>query len=104
MPSAERNFRLEPEKCLADFQRQQELKEQYLSAFASHRCFVTSYEHLVNNPKQELGNIQDFLGVVPCDLKTITLKTGEKNLKNILINYDELYGFFKGSEYECFFD
>ncbi len=95
---------LKPEKCLVDFMKQQELNKKYSQLFSEHRCIYTSYEQLVGNPKLELDSIQEFLGLEPTQLQTITLKTGEKDLNKILVNYDELYSFFKGSEYECFFD
>jgi len=74
-----------------DFQRQEDLRAQYVRWFSKHTTLEVWYEELAADPMAMAGVALRFLGVEAADLrKTPHEKTGLDSLREAIINYDEL--------------
>ncbi len=62
------------------------------------------YEDLLIDTDAVLRNIFDFLRVQPKELAGRTLKHTSDNLRDVIVNFDELRARYVGSEYEAMFD
>lgn len=62
-----------------------------------------SYEDLLNNHDLVFKRIFDFIEVESKKMKSELIKNTSDNLKDVLINYDELKGIYKNTKFEKMF-
>jgi len=62
------------------------------------------YEDLYTNKDDVLNQIFNFFDVQPLPVKAATLKITNDNLRNAILNFDELKTKYAGSQYEKMFD
>ncbi len=62
------------------------------------------YEELLQDCDQFLDDIFAFLGVKPRTVKGITKKHTKDDLRKVILNFDEVYAKFKGTEFEPMFN
>lgn len=72
--------------------------------FQEHPRLTVYYEDMVERREEVFGEAQEFLGVEPVPLTVTLRKQNPESLNELVANYDELYGAFKGTPQEEFFD
>lgn len=66
-------------------------------------CLEVWYEDICEDYENHIEVIQDFLGVVPKDLKPTTIKQRTESQSMLIDNYEELRQYFLGKSHEGFF-
>jgi hypothetical protein len=102
--AAPRAVRLTPEECRFYFAWAERSTKEYADQFAGHPLHLLCYEDLVSRARPELERVQQFLGLVPKDLPIGTLQQNPEPLRALIVNYDELFETFRGTEFGTFFD
>ena len=67
--------------------------------FRAHRSIEIEYGDIVDNIEECSNRLCDFLGVARRILTTPTVKIIDKDLRNSIINYDEIVEHFRNTEY-----
>ncbi|NEQ73522.1 MAG: sulfotransferase [Okeania sp. SIO2C9] len=94
---------LDYDDCLKQFEETKKWEEEYDSFFNKHQKIEVIYEKLVQDTVQETRRMQDFLGVKPQKLYSLTLKQNQGTLSERISNYYELKEKFKDSPWIKFF-
>jgi LPS sulfotransferase NodH len=87
--------------------QQREEEDQKLNQFVKKlhlRTLPVCYEELLVQREQTLHRVLEFLRVRPLPLKSATLKTTSDNLRDDVLNFDELRSRYAGTKYESMFD
>jgi hypothetical protein len=63
-----------------------------------------SYEDLLQDRNASLGQVFSFLGTAPLPVQGITLKNTRDNLREAVLNFNELRTRYVGTPYEPMFD
>jgi hypothetical protein len=95
---------LSPEECQFGFTWLREQADDYAERFRGHPVLDVYYEDLVDATGRTLRQVQDFLHLDPWPLTTATRRQNPEPLRALIVNYDELYEAFRGTEYAQFFD
>ncbi len=96
--------RLDPKECEADFKKVFDWEQATRRDLAGHRLLDIVYEDLVINPEDNYRKICEFLGVSYRPMSTPTKKIVEKDVSQLIGNYNELKTYFRGTVYARFFD
>jgi len=70
----------------------------------NHRCLNLSYEKMISGLSGALQDIQSFLGLDIASLNSPLCRQEIRPLSEVVLNYAELKGYFKQSEYGSFFE
>ena len=89
------------ENLLRREQWQRDLHE-FLVRHAMPTLHVT-YERLLAGEEDAVGDVLQFLGVRPAPLRSPILKATSDNLRDAVLNFDELVAHFAGTPYEAMF-
>lgn len=87
--------------------KEREAAEQELETYVQHLqlpTLKTVYEDLMLNREAVLENVFKFLRVAPRPLVSKTLKHTSDNLREVVLNFDELRASYAGTEYVAMFD
>ena len=71
--------------------------------FSGHSKIDVFYEKMIQNRGVEFKRVQNFLEVENCGIKPGTLKQAKKTLSEDILNYEELFRYFKNTKWESFF-
>ena len=71
---------------------------------AKHQVHTLFYEDLVDHREATLAAVQQFLGTAPRPLGVSTARQNPEPLEELVANYSELRGAFKGTEYGAMLD
>ena len=92
-------------ECHVDFDRTSARYNFFQKMFSNHPIFQLSYEDIVGDDGANvLRDVQDFLGVEQQPLSTNLRKVIAKDLREIVLNYDELADHFANTPYGHFFE
>lgn len=100
---AKDTIKINPQKCLAEFQKMKDYRNSVLSKIKNHEVFDISYEKFAKEPNLYLKQIQSFLGVDAHDLVVKSVKKEKRPLSEVIVNYEELHQFFRESEWKYLF-
>lgn len=92
------------ERCLLEFNRIGNWENQFDKLFSGHAIFNIFYEDFVNDKDSTYKKLLDFLGVPRQDFKSKMLKQNIRSLPDMIKNYRQLKKYFKGSEWEIYFE
>ena len=95
---------LDYDDCLKLFEETKKWEEEYDGFFNEHQKVEVTYEKLVQNTMEETKPIQQFLGVKPQKLSSLTLKQNRGALPERISNYYELKEKFEDSPWSNFFN
>jgi len=87
----EKQIHIDTEKLLSDFETTNNYIKETNEAFKNHRTIEIFYEDLVNDRKKTIKRISNFLEVEDMDLKSNLKKQNQEKIKEIVLNYEELY-------------
>ena len=90
--------------CHMDFDRSAARYAFFRKVYKDHPTLEVTYEALAGETQSdELQRVQKFLGVEPRELTSKLRKVVNKDLREIVTNYDELAAHFSGTRYSGFF-
>ncbi|MGB3509298.1 MAG: sulfotransferase [Microcoleaceae cyanobacterium] len=95
--------KLDYNDCLKLFTETKKWEDEYDNFFKEHQKIELIYENLVQDTIQETRRVQEFLGVKPQKLYSLTLKQNQGTLPERISNYYELKEKFEGSPWIKFF-
>jgi len=78
--------------------------KEYDDLLVSNKVLEVYYEDLVKNIQLGMKNVQDYLCVKQKKLNTVLVKQNVLSLQEIIANFLELSEYFKGTEWEFFFN
>ena len=90
-------------ECEGYFHEIKRQQERFDNLFAD-RTLQIIYEDLIVRTYKILSDIQEFVGVSPANLLTDMVKNENKELRQVITNFDELQSHFKESEFKGSFD
>ena len=91
-------------RCREDFDQTLGRYQFFSNFFSKHQTFALNYEDLLgDNRDQILGELQEFLGIDAISLSSPLKKVAPKDIRSLIINFDEIVDHFKGTKYEEFF-
>ncbi len=90
-------------ECLADFVQTRTWEREAETFFSDHPYLELVYEELAANPEQEMGRVQELLGVAYEAVQPQTHKQRQRPLADAIANFHELKAQFAGSPWESFF-
>lgn len=76
----------------------------YDDLFGEHDIHTLYYEDLVAHYDATLEGVQTFLGLAPRPLAPMTRQQNPEPLRELIVNYDELYEAFKGTPEAAYFE
>jgi hypothetical protein len=94
---------INPVNAEQDFNRMTRIYEDRLEHFSGHPWIPVKYEYLVSNMDSTFKILQNFLRVEYESLVPATLKREDRPLENVIENYEEVYNYFKDTEWFKFF-
>lgn len=97
-------IRIDPQACLADFERTRRWEREHDDLFRDHPMIEVLYEDLASDLPGAAERIQGFLGLSRESLTPQTHKQAREPLSRAIENYRELEAFFHGTPWESFFD
>jgi LPS sulfotransferase NodH len=97
-------IRIDPEACREDFERTRGWEEECGAFFAGHPLIDVLYERLAEEPSEEARRVQQFLGLPVEAVAPQTHKQTRVPMAAAIENYGELKAFFRGTEWESFFE
>lgn len=97
-------IKIQPEDLEKQMIRDSELENQFEKLLSNREVLRITYEEIIRNPGVELGKVASFLRLHAAPLITSTHKQLQKKNSEIVENYEELKLYFKGTEFEPFFD
>jgi hypothetical protein len=100
MPRVELN----PHECEKDFETIRSREAEFAELFAQHPSFSISYEEMVAGDAEKMRALVDFMGVTPRELTTTTRRLGCDDLRQVIVNFEELRTYFAGTLYSKFFE
>lgn len=95
---------LDYNECLADFEQTRAWEQEAESFFSQQAMLELIYEDLAVNTEQEMGRVQEFLGVNDEAVQPQTHKQRKRPLADAITNFHELKSRFAGSPWESFFE
>ena len=95
---------LNPQECQKDFEAIRSRELEFVELFAQHPSFSISYEEMVARDAEKIRALLDFMGVSPRELTTTTRRLGCDDLRQVIVNFEELRTYFAGSPYSKFFE
>ena len=95
---------LNPHECEKDFETVRHREAEFSELFAQHPSFSISYEEMVRGDAEKLAALVNFMGVTPRQLTTTTQRLGRDDLRQVIINFEELRTYFAEGPYAKFFD
>jgi LPS sulfotransferase NodH len=95
---------LDPQECQKDFEAIRSRELEFVELFAQHPSFSISYEEMVARDAEKIRALLDFMGVSPRELTTTTRRLGCDDLRQVIVNFEELRTYFAGSPYSKFFE
>lgn len=100
------SVKLSPATCESYFRDADNFYRRIFSSFPSEMACEVFYEDLLDSPEECMANLFDFLGVPPHLLSGgVVLQRQEmRPLSETVLNFDELFSYFRGSSYQCFFE
>jgi len=83
----------------------QKISEQqvYFGTLLEEREMALTYETFISRQRESILDVQNFLGVTPCDLTTEMTQNKNAKLSDAIVNYEELKAFFIDTEHGRFF-
>ena len=90
-------------ECLKLFEETKKWEEEYDEFFGEHQKIEVIYENLVQSTRGETKRIQQFLGIKPKRLYSLTLKQNRGALSERISNYYDLKEKFEDSPWGRFF-
>ncbi len=97
-------IRLDPAACREDFEQTRRWEEEGGAFFTGHPLIDVIYERLADDASSETRRIQRFLGLPVEAVSPQTHKQTRVPLATAIENYAELKAFFRGTEWESFFE
>jgi len=94
---------LDFEKVRNYFETTERSIELYKHDFRQHDIIEIYYEDLVQNLQNETNKLLNFLGVENKPLSSVLIKQNTRNIKEILLNYEDLKEKFANSKWSVFF-
>jgi len=94
---------LKPKECIKYFNDLDGYINKYNSVFKNHEMISIYYDDLVRNYNINIKKIHDILGVRDIVAHSLTQKQNQRNLSDIINNYDELKSYFRNSKWSVFF-
>lgn len=95
---------IDPDTCKRDFAAVERMRREAEQEFGNHALLRSSYEKIVDNPREELRRIQRFLGLDVEPLQTETRKQEKRPLDKVISNYSELREALENTRWIQFFD
>ena len=95
---------LNPHECQRDFEAIQSRELEFVELVAQHPSFSISYEEMVAGDVKKIRALLDFMEVSPRELTTTTRRLGCDDLRQAIVNFEELRTYFAGSPYSRFFE
>lgn len=103
IPVEQKQVIIDPEECLKFFELTRKHEEECEELFKNHDVINITYESFIENIKKEVHHIQNELGVVPFYRKSELKKQNPENIKDLIINYNELKEYFIDTQWNFFF-
>lgn len=94
----------DPRILQKEFELREAYMDQILKGTAQHNTYPITYEHLVDNLKTEMKNIQGFLGLKFEELSINTIKQEVRPMSQVVENYNELKDHFSATRWHKFFE
>ncbi len=86
-----------------EFRRQKEEELKEFMERITRPLMVRYYEDLLEERDVLFNNIFSYINVPPADLQSNVVKNTDDDMRNILLNYDQIKEHYKGTEYEEMF-
>lgn len=99
-------FAVDPDE-FAERLQQREAWDRELEAYVQRLQLPTltlHYEDLLKDENSFKQRVYSFLGVKPKPAQGITLKNTNDDLREVILNFDELYARYSGTPYQVMFD
>jgi LPS sulfotransferase NodH len=100
----EKATKLSKEECLKVFEETTKWQKDFDELFKDHQKIDIYYENILNDNRNELKRVQQFLDLKVYDLKTALIKQNPEPLNKLIANYSELKQQFAGTQWAGFFE
>jgi len=88
---------------LSEREESERLLQEYVRQLALPTLEIV-YEDLLQSRQAALAKVNDFLGLAPADAEGKTLKHTSDDLRQVILNFDELRQRYAGTRYASMFD
>lgn len=97
-------IKLNPNDCLLMFKKWYNYFHEYTEFLKNHDVLNITYEDISSDNMQKIiYDVQNFLCIKPIKLYPLTTKQRKRKISETIENYNELYNYFHGTEWEFLF-